>query len=161
MRPADAAEDTGPVRRGWAHVRRRFFYVRKATGSPEAHKIIAMIRALYRIERRIKDNPAEYRLQIRKERSATIVDRIERTLRQLKPTVAGKSTLAGAINYTLKLFPGLSTDWSMPMAIGRTRELLHNYYEFFEDPELEGIAPFFFRENARRFIGLDAEWPST
>lgn len=53
------------------------------------------------------------------------------------------------------------TDWSMPMAIGRTRELLHNYYEFFEDPELEGIAPFFFRENARRFIGLDAEWPST
>ncbi len=49
------------------------------------------------------------------------------------------------------------TDWSMPMAIGRTRELLESYYEFFDDPDLHGIAHFFFRENARRFIGLDAD----
>lgn len=46
------------------------------------------------------------------------------------------------------------TDWSMPMAIGRTRELLNSYYAFFNDDDLRGFAPLFFRENARRYLGL-------
>jgi hypothetical protein len=48
------------------------------------------------------------------------------------------------------------TDWSMPQAIGRTRQYLDAFYEFFDNDDVRAYAPAFFEGNARRYLGLTA-----
>jgi len=46
------------------------------------------------------------------------------------------------------------TDWSMPQAIGKTRDYLNAFYRMFQENNLEDFAPAFFKGNAERYLGL-------
>jgi hypothetical protein len=47
------------------------------------------------------------------------------------------------------------TDWSMPDMVGKPREYVERFYDFFDsDPDLARIAPKFFSENAKRYLGI-------
>jgi hypothetical protein len=53
----------------WAHVRRKFYDIQAATGSPTAEEAIQRVGALYDIEREIRGKPIELRHQIRQTRA--------------------------------------------------------------------------------------------
>ena len=58
----------------WAHCRRRFYEIHRATGSPLAAEALRRIGELYAVEAEIRGRPAEERRTIRQERSKRIVD---------------------------------------------------------------------------------------
>ncbi len=83
----------------WAHVRRKFFDVQAATGSPIAKEALDRIGQLYAVEKTINGSPPERRRQQRQLRSQPIAEALaawaEQTLRQL----SRKSELAQAFRY--------------------------------------------------------------
>ncbi len=91
----------------WAHVRRKFRDVSNSTKSDAARKIQKMIGLLYRIERRLKSQPAVVRQSVRAAESAPIIDELFRYLEQLSAQIPMKGSLGEAITYTLKLRDGL------------------------------------------------------
>lgn len=92
----------------WAHVRRKFLDVHKATKSVKAMEIVALINEMYEIEARLKGQPAEARLAVRQVETAPRIVHLHKTLEALSGQIAMKSTLGDAIKYTLKLFQGLT-----------------------------------------------------
>src|SRR5437763_6828296 len=58
----------------WAHCRRRFYEIHRATASPLAEEALRRIGELYRIEAEIRGRPAEERRVVREERSKPLVD---------------------------------------------------------------------------------------
>ncbi|MFS4439515.1 IS66 family transposase [Paracoccaceae bacterium GXU_MW_L88] len=92
----------------WAHVRRKFLDVHKATKSEKAQEIIDLINQMYEIERRLKGQPADLRLTVRRAETAPKIMQIRHLLEGLSGQIAMKSTLGEAIMYTLKLFDGLT-----------------------------------------------------
>ena len=56
----------------WAHVRRKFFDVHKATQSPLAHEALQRIAALYAIEATIRGSQPGVRLQVRQARAGKV-----------------------------------------------------------------------------------------
>jgi len=99
----------GPIKLAycWAHVRRKFLDVYKATKSEHAHKAFTTINEIYEIERDVKGQPAEVRRAVRQIESVPRVAKLREFLMQLVGQVAMKSTLGQAISYTLKLWDGL------------------------------------------------------
>src|SRR4051812_7561270 len=91
----------------WAHFRRRFYDIHRATGSPLAEEALRQIRELYVIEAEIRGRPAEERRAIRQERSKPIVDALHGWLTAQLERVSGRSTLAEAIRYALRHWSGL------------------------------------------------------
>jgi transposase len=91
----------------WAHCRRRFYEIRQATGSPLAEEALRRIGGLYAIEVEIRGHPAEERRAIRQERSKPVVEALHAWLTAQLERVSGRSTLAEAIRYTLRHWPGL------------------------------------------------------
>jgi transposase len=91
----------------WAHCRRRFYEIHQATGSPLADEVLRQIRVLYAIEAEIRGQPAEARLAVRQERSKPIVEALHAWLTIQLGRVSGRSTLAEAIRYALRHWPGL------------------------------------------------------
>ena len=91
----------------WAHVRRKFLDVYKATKSAKANEIVALINDIYGIEARFKGQPAGARLAVRQTESAPLVSKLRQMLEKLSGQIAMKSTLGDAIKYTMKLFDGL------------------------------------------------------
>src|SRR5438270_9325854 len=83
----------------WAHVRRKFFDVHAATGSPIAKEALDRIGQLYAVEKTINRSPAERRRQQRQLQSKPIAEALaawaETTVRQL----SRKSELAAAFRY--------------------------------------------------------------
>jgi transposase len=83
----------------WAHVRRKFFDVHAATGSPIAKEALDRIGQLYTVEKMINGLPPERRRQRRQLQSKPIAEALaawaEQTLRQL----SRKSELAQAFRY--------------------------------------------------------------
>src|SRR6516225_10088056 len=83
----------------WAHVRRKFFDVHTATGSPIAKEALDRIAQLYAIEKIINGLPAERRQQRRQLQSKPIAEALaawaEGTVRRL----SRKSELAQAFRY--------------------------------------------------------------
>jgi transposase len=83
----------------WAHVRRKFFDVHAATGSPIAKEALDRIGQLYAVEKMINGSPSERRRQQRQLQSKPIAEALaalaEETLRQL----SRKSELAQAFRY--------------------------------------------------------------
>src|SRR5437762_13257061 len=83
----------------WAHVRRKFFDVHAATGSPIAKEALDRIAQLYAVEKTINRSPAERRRQQRQLQSKPIAEALaawaETTVRQL----SRKSELAAAFRY--------------------------------------------------------------
>lgn len=91
----------------WAHARRKFLDVHKATKSGWALKIYDLINVIYDVEGEMRAQPASVRLAERKLKSAPLVAKLHRMLLKLSSEISMKSTLGGAINYTLKLWNGL------------------------------------------------------
>jgi transposase len=92
----------------WAHARRKFVDVHKASGSPLANEAIERIGALYAIEAKLRDLDDETRHRERQCHLAPRLDAIQRWLDDLQPTVLGNSGLAAAVNYTLKRWSALA-----------------------------------------------------
>jgi transposase len=83
----------------WAHVRRKFFDVHAATGSPIAKEALDRIAQLYAVEKMINGSPPERRRQQRQLQSKPIAEALatwaDSTVRQL----SRKSELAQAFRY--------------------------------------------------------------
>ena len=83
----------------WAHVRRKFFDIHKANGSPLAHQALEQIGALYGIEQEARGLPPDLRRAIRQRRAGPLLDDLKTWLEASLARVSGKSELAGAIRY--------------------------------------------------------------
>jgi hypothetical protein len=92
----------------WAHCRRRFYELHQTTGSPLAEEALRRIGELYRIEAEIRGRPAEERRTVRQERGKPIVEALHAWLTAQLGRVSGRSTLAAALRYGLRHWPGLA-----------------------------------------------------
>ena len=94
-----------------AHARRKFEPIAKATkGRGLAKTALEFYRQLYKIEREAKEKqlaPAQ-RYALRQEKSKPILEKFKAWLDELFPTVLPQSPLGKAMNYCIKLWPGLN-----------------------------------------------------
>jgi transposase len=83
----------------WAHVRRKFFDVHAAIGSPIAKEVLDRIGQLYGVEETINGLPPDHRRRERRQRSKPIAEALlswsDKTVRKL----SRKSELAAAFRY--------------------------------------------------------------
>ena len=91
----------------WAHCRRRFYEIHRATGSPLAEEALRRIGELYKVETEIRGRSAEERRTARQERSKPLVEALHTWLTAQLGRVSGKSGLAEAIRYALRHWSGL------------------------------------------------------
>lgn len=94
----------------WAHVRRKFLDVQKATNSKEAQQILDLVGQIYGIEQemqKLSSATAAARRSIRQKESLPLINRLFCKLRDLSGKISMKSTLGNAIKYTMKLIDGL------------------------------------------------------
>lgn len=101
----------------WAHVRRRFLDAHRSDHPAEGAEFVAMIRALYMIERELSDTqlPADAtadmraaaqeadnarRTQVRQEKAVPVLARIRERMDELSPGTRPKSKLGVALSYT-------------------------------------------------------------
>jgi transposase len=83
----------------WAHVRRGFFDVHKATGSVIAREALERIGALFDIERTIAGQTAEQRSDVRRAEAREKLDQLAAWLDAQLKLIPGRSELAKAIRY--------------------------------------------------------------
>lgn len=87
----------------WAHARRKFDEAIKSQGKQaqtgRAHQGLAYIQQLYRIERQIKEKPADERKRIRQQQAKSILAKIQAWVVQSIDEVPPKSKLGRAIHY--------------------------------------------------------------
>jgi transposase len=91
----------------WAHVRRKFYEIAQAQASPLAEEALRRMGQLYAIEAAIRGQPADVRHSVREARAGPLLDEFNEWLKETLHTVSRKSAMAGAIGYTLKLWPAL------------------------------------------------------
>ncbi len=91
----------------WSHCRRKFYEVAEAGHAPIAEEALRRIAALYAIEADIRGFDAGTRVAERQVRSKPITDALRPWLEGALARLPGKSKLAEAIRYTLRLWPGL------------------------------------------------------
>jgi hypothetical protein len=89
------------VRAGcWAHLRRKVIEAEKAV--PEiAKEAIALVRALYAVERQGSNAPVEDRLRLRQEQSASVLAELGEKFFDWKEQLLPKHPMAEAFNYAL------------------------------------------------------------
>jgi transposase len=92
----------------WAHARRKFVDLHKASGSPVAAEAIARIAVLYRIEQEAADLTPEARHARRQQKAVPVLHALHAWLRELRPKVVGNSGTARAIDYCLKRWAALA-----------------------------------------------------
>jgi transposase len=90
----------------WAHVRRHFFELAKA--SPIAVDVLSRIACLYAIEADVRGQSPEHRRAARQERSRPLLKDLRRTLDARLAQVSRKGRLADAIRYALTRWDGLT-----------------------------------------------------
>ncbi len=91
----------------WAHVRRKFFDVHKAQGSPLAAEALKRIGALYGIEEAVRGKPPQERRAIRETQATPLLEGLHTWLQETLRSLSQKSALAEAIRYALKLWTAL------------------------------------------------------
>lgn len=89
----------------WAHLRRDFFDVEKATGSELAREALERIGALYDIEARVSGRAAAERHAARQEHSRPKVEAFKAWAEAQLEHISGKSDLAKAFRYALNRWP--------------------------------------------------------
>ena len=102
----------------WAHARRKLYDVHAATNSPLAREALERIGQLFAIEADINGHEPAYRLASRQAQSLPKLDSLRRFLEQALATISRKSSLAGAIRYSLARWPALcrfATDGRLEM----------------------------------------------
>jgi transposase len=111
----------GPITEAlcWSHARRKFFELADIAAnarrgkdappiSPIAFEAIKRIDALFDIEREINGLTAGRRLAAREERSAPLVDALERWMRAERVRLSRHTSVAKAIDYMLKRWPAFT-----------------------------------------------------
>lgn len=92
----------------WAHARRKFIDLHKASGSQIAQQAIGRIAALYQIEAKARDLDDTARYRFRHAHAAPLVHELKNWLDTIRPTVAGNSGTANAIDYSLRRWAALT-----------------------------------------------------
>jgi hypothetical protein len=92
----------------WAHVRRKFYDIHEAQGSPLAAAALGYIRELYRIESGIRGKPPDERRRYRRSRAGPILNELSQWLHTTLSQVSRKSSLAKAIHYALARWAALT-----------------------------------------------------
>lgn len=95
-----------------AHARRKFEPIAKATkGEGLAKQALRFIKAIYRVEDEAKDanKSPDQRFELRREKTAPILQSFKTWLDQSYPTVLPQSNLGKAIAYSIKHWGGLCT----------------------------------------------------
>jgi hypothetical protein len=92
----------------WAHARRKFVDLHKASGSAIAQQAIGHMAALYQIEAKARDLDPAGRYAIRRQHAVPLVRAFKAWLDAVRPTVAGNSGTANAIDYTLRRWAALT-----------------------------------------------------
>jgi hypothetical protein len=105
----DPRRPGGPVTLAfcWAHCRRKFYEIAEAGHAPIAEEALKRIAAVYAIEAELRGQSPEARCTGRQARTKPIVDALRPWLEAQLARLSGKSRLAEAIRYTLKLWKGL------------------------------------------------------
>jgi transposase len=83
----------------WAHVRRKFFDVHAAIGSPIAKEALDRIGQLYGVEETIKGLPPDHRRRERQQRSKPIAEALATWADETGRKLSRKSELAAAFRY--------------------------------------------------------------
>ncbi len=91
----------------WAHVRRKFFDVHAASGSPIAKEALDHIVALYALETDIRGKPPDERQRYRQDHAVPLLMGLKAWLDATLPKISGKSDLAKAMRYALSRWPAL------------------------------------------------------
>jgi transposase len=91
----------------WAHVRRKFYELQEAMGSPIAAEALRRIAELYAIEERINGLPAGQRQLVRAREARPIVMAMKPWLEKELDRIPPNGTLAEAIRYALARWPAL------------------------------------------------------
>lgn len=91
----------------WAHVRRKFFDLHKAHGSPVAAEAFKRIGALYGIEATIRGKPPQERRAVRDAQATPLLLSLHEWLQETLRSLSQKSALAEAIRYALTLWAAL------------------------------------------------------
>jgi transposase len=94
-----------------SHARRKFEPIAQgAKGKGLAKEALRFFKDLYKIEREAKLNKLmpEQRRELRQEKSKPLMDKFKVWLDKMYPTVLPQSPLGKAINYCIKLWPGLT-----------------------------------------------------
>lgn len=85
----------------WAHVRRKFFDVHEANGSPIAREALDRIGVLYGIEQEARGKPPDERRKLRQQRSKPLLDDLKAWLASTRSRLSQKTELAAAMRYAL------------------------------------------------------------
>jgi transposase len=91
----------------WAHVRRKFFDVHAANGSPIAKEALGRIDTLYALEGRLNGMPADERRRRRQAEAVPNADALKSWAEATLPRLSGKSELAAAFRYMRSRWSGL------------------------------------------------------
>ena len=101
----------------WSHARRKFVEVEKS--APEiAREAVALMDALFAVERQAKDISVSERLELRQKQSVSILAELHRKLLIWKDQLLPKHLMADAVNYTLGQWEALTvftTDGAVPI----------------------------------------------
>lgn len=102
----------------WAHARRKLYDVHAATDSPLAKAALERIGQMFMIEAEINGHEPARRLAARQAQSVPKLNDLRSFLEQSLATISRKSSLAGAIRYSLARWPALcrfATDGRLEM----------------------------------------------
>ncbi|WP_425437207.1 IS66 family transposase [Limnohabitans curvus] len=91
-----------------AHARRKFMDLLLANQNSLAQTALDLMGQLYGIERRVKDESADKRLQVRQSESAAIADQLHRWLKAQRQRVPDGTASAKAMDYCLKRWVALT-----------------------------------------------------
>lgn len=91
----------------WAHARRKFFELYTVNKSPVAKLALDTIRELYKLERTIRQRPADKKRQWRQRYAKSRLEVFHQWLVLQQPQAAPNSALRKALDYTLKRWPAL------------------------------------------------------
>lgn len=91
----------------WAHARRKFVDLHKASGSPVAAQAIERIAGLYAIEQQARGMDAESRHAWRQQHARPRLDELKHWLEHTRSEVLGASGARAAIDYALKRWEAL------------------------------------------------------
>jgi transposase len=101
----------------WSHARRKFVDAEKS--APEiAREAVALMDALFAVERQAKDISVSERLELRQKQSVSILAELHRKLLIWKDQLLPKHLMADAVNYTLGQWEALTvctTDGAVPI----------------------------------------------
>jgi hypothetical protein len=91
----------------WSHARRKFVDAEKS--SPEiAREAVALLNALFAVERQAKDVSVAERLELRQKQSVPMLTELHRKLLAWKEELLPKHPMAEAVNYTLSQWEELN-----------------------------------------------------